>query len=198
MNLWQFIALTDRNNRISRQASSNTRSLLSFSVGVAEAIQGFFDRHPLSSITAHQEMLGIPLSWPFSWSRSTASCITSTSASGTGVGRVDHPGHPSDRRMGRGKFCRGPGAHPRYHRPGTSDGTDLPLLGISGLGKKITAMVPNSLRIGIILGAGISSVISVAGTRMQASRSPCSAAWPSPLSPCSRSTSSAACTRTSV
>ncbi|MCQ4771951.1 hypothetical protein NE579_16150, partial [Intestinimonas massiliensis] len=40
-------------------------------------------------------------------------------------------------------------------------------LGISGLGKKITAMVPNSLRIGIILGAGISSVISVAGTRMQ-------------------------------
>ncbi|MCQ4771888.1 hypothetical protein NE579_15795, partial [Intestinimonas massiliensis] len=32
---------------------------------------------------------------------------------------------------------------------------------------KITAMVPNSLRIGIILGAGISSVISVAGTRMQ-------------------------------
>lgn len=40
------------------------------------------------------------------------------------------------------------------------------ILGITGLGKKINALVPNSLRIGIILGAGVASVISVAGTRM--------------------------------
>ena len=134
-----------------------------------EAIQGFLlIAIPMSSITAHQEMLGIPFELAIlmvtinSFLYNLHVCFGDPVSAGWIT-----PAIPLIGAWGVANFAAGP---ERIHATialGLLMALIFLFLGISGLGKKITAMVPNSLRIGIILGAGISSVISVAGTRMQ-------------------------------
>ena len=133
-----------------------------------EAIQGFLlIAIPMSSITAHQEMLGIPFDLAIimvtlnSLLYNLHVCLGDPVSAGWIT-----PAIPLIGAWGVANFEAGT---ERIHATialGLLMAFIFLFLGITGLGKKITSIVPNSLRIGIILGAGVSSVISVAGTRM--------------------------------
>ena len=134
-----------------------------------EAIQGFLlIAIPMSSITAHQEMLGIPFELAIIMVTINSLLYNLHVCFGDPVsaGWIT-PAIPLIGAWGVANFAAGT---ERIHATialGLLMALIFLVLGISGLGKKITSMVPNSLRIGIILGAGISSVISVVGTRMK-------------------------------
>lgn len=134
-----------------------------------EAIQGFLlIAIPMSSITAHQEMLGIPFELAIlmvtinSFLYNTHICLGDPVSAGWIT-----PAIPLICAWGVANFAEGPDRIHATIALGMEMAVIFLFLGISGLGKKITAKVPNALRVGIILGAGVSSVISVAGTRMK-------------------------------
>ena len=134
-----------------------------------EAIQGFMlIAIPMSSITAHQEMLGIPFELAIimvtlnSFLYNLHVCFGDPVSAGWIT-----PAIPLIGAWGVANFAAGT---ERIHATialALLMALIYFVLGITGMAKKITHIVPPSLRIGIILGAGIASVVSVAGTRMQ-------------------------------
>ena len=134
-----------------------------------EAIQGFLlIAIPMSSITAHQEMLGIPFELAIlmvtinSFLYNLHVCFGDPVSAGWIT-----PAIPLIGAWGVANFAAGP---ERIHATialGLLMALIFFVLGITGLGKKVVRIIPSPLRIGIVLGAGVSSVMSVAGTRMK-------------------------------
>ena len=134
-----------------------------------EAIQGFLlIAIPMSSITAHQEMLGIPFELAILMVTLNSILYNLHVCFGDPVsaGWIT-PAIPLIGAWGVANFEAGV---PRIHATialGMMMALIFFIMGITGLAKKMTDIVPPGLRTGIILGAGIASVMSVAGTRMQ-------------------------------
>lgn len=121
---------------------------------------------PMSSITAHQEMLGIPFELAIimvtlnSLLYNVHVCLGDPVSAGWIT--------PAIPLIGAWGQQFEPGVE-RIHATlalGYFMGFLFLFLGITKLGNKINALIPRALRIGIIMGAGVASVISVAGTRM--------------------------------
>ena len=122
----------------------------------------------MSSITAHQEMLGIPFELAIimvtlnSLLYNVHVCLGDPVSAGWIT-----PAIPLIGAWGVANFAAGP---ERIHATialGLLMALIFFVLGITGLGKKVVRIIPSPLRIGIVLGAGVSSVMSVAGTRMK-------------------------------
>ena len=134
-----------------------------------ELLQGFLlIAIPMSSITAHQEMLGIPFELAIimvtlnSLLYNVHVCLGDPVSAGWIT-----PAIPLIGAWGVANFAAGP---ERIHATialGLLMALIFFVLGITGLGKKVVRIIPSPLRIGIVLGAGVSSVMSVAGTRMK-------------------------------
>ena len=140
-----------------------------FKPEIPELLQGFLlIAIPMSSITAHQEMLGIPFELAIimvtlnSLLYNVHVCLGDPVSAGWIT-----PAIPLIGAWGVANFAAGP---ERIHATialGLLMALIFFVLGITGLGKKVVRIIPSPLRIGIVLGAGVSSVMSVAGTRMK-------------------------------
>ena len=133
-----------------------------------EMIQGFLlIAIPMSSITAHQEMLGIPFELAIimvtlnSFLYNLHVCLGDPVSAGWIT-----PAIPLILAWGT-QFEPGPDRIHATIALALVMAIIFAFMGISGLAKKVTHIIPPGLRIGIILGAGIASVDSVFRTRIQ-------------------------------
>ena len=129
-----------------------------FKPEIPELLQGFLlIAIPMSSITAHQEMLGIPFELAIimvtlnSLLYNVHVCLGDPVSAGWIT-----PAIPLIGAWGVANFAAGP---ERIHATialGLLMALIFFVLGITGLGKKVVRIIPSPLRIGIVLGAGVS------------------------------------------